>query len=248
LGRFNSTNAEDYQLGHGISTTAEVFHRIGNDTLSFAPAIGGYAEWMDHDRVQRRYRYRDRWYHGLQPYRRTRLVEPFLLLCLLPACPAEQRGRTHHPDPHRIVVGPYVQHQQLKTFKMNTKNLGIIATMASPSQRARRMRRHQAPSNSTPTPTTGTVNMAFNLYVGNNVLDMNTLYQDGAGHAIRFTKTKFYVSNVHLTDHDGNVLGHYEDKYILVDAANASNTFTLGTLAPAEVHGAEITLGSWHRM
>ena len=51
LGRFNSTNANDYQLGHGISTTAEVFHRFGSDTLSFAPAIGGYAEWMDHDRV-----------------------------------------------------------------------------------------------------------------------------------------------------------------------------------------------------
>lgn len=51
LARFNSANATGYQLGHGLSTTAEVFHRIGNDTLSFAPAIGGYAEWMDHDHV-----------------------------------------------------------------------------------------------------------------------------------------------------------------------------------------------------
>ncbi|HNU57941.1 MAG TPA: hypothetical protein PKN30_15225, partial [Flavobacteriales bacterium] len=24
----------------------------GNDTISFAPAIGGYAEWMAHDKVQ----------------------------------------------------------------------------------------------------------------------------------------------------------------------------------------------------
>jgi hypothetical protein len=54
---------------------------------------------------------------------------------------------------------------------------------------------------------------------------------------------KFYVSNVHLTDHEDNVLGHFEDTYILVDAANADNTFTLGSLAPAEVHHAEITLG-----
>lgn len=52
LARFNSANAAGYQLGHGISTTAEVFHRFGNDTLSFAPAIGGYAEWMAHDMVQ----------------------------------------------------------------------------------------------------------------------------------------------------------------------------------------------------
>lgn len=52
LGRFNSANAAHYQLGHGVSTTAEVFHRIGGDTLSFAPAIGGYTEWMDHDKVR----------------------------------------------------------------------------------------------------------------------------------------------------------------------------------------------------
>ncbi len=52
LGRFNTANAEGYQLGHGLSTTAEVFHRIGNDTLSFAPAIGAYAEWMGHDHVK----------------------------------------------------------------------------------------------------------------------------------------------------------------------------------------------------
>ncbi|HOY29833.1 MAG TPA: hypothetical protein PLR96_12730 [Flavobacteriales bacterium] len=49
LARFNSANSDGYQLGHGLSTTAEVFHRIGNDTLSFAPAIGGYMEWMAKD-------------------------------------------------------------------------------------------------------------------------------------------------------------------------------------------------------
>lgn len=51
LARINGANGAGYQLGHGVSTTAEVFHRIGNDTLSFAPAIGGYIEWMAHDRV-----------------------------------------------------------------------------------------------------------------------------------------------------------------------------------------------------
>ncbi len=51
LARINGANAEGYQLGHGLSTTAEVFHRFGNDTLSFAPAIGGYAEWMALDHV-----------------------------------------------------------------------------------------------------------------------------------------------------------------------------------------------------
>lgn len=49
LARFNSANGEGYQLGHGLSTTAEAFHRFGNDTISFAPAIGGYVEWMARD-------------------------------------------------------------------------------------------------------------------------------------------------------------------------------------------------------
>lgn len=51
LGRYNTANAAGYQLGHGLSSTAELFHRFGSDTLSFAPAIGGYAEWMAHDQV-----------------------------------------------------------------------------------------------------------------------------------------------------------------------------------------------------
>ncbi|MGV3636183.1 MAG: MbnP family protein [Flavobacteriales bacterium] len=126
---------------------------------------------------------------------------------------------------------------------MNTKNLAILAGLALAISACKKDEEAPAPSNTTPTPTNGTIDMAFNLYVGDEALDMNALYQDGAGHAIRFTKTKFYVSNVHVTDHDGNVLGHFEDTYILVDASNASNTFTLGTLAPAAVHGAEITLG-----
>lgn len=99
------------------------------------------------------------------------------------------------------------------------------------------------PPPSTPTSTPGTVNMAFNLYNGDSPLDLDALYQDGFGHAIKFSKVKFYVSNVHLTDHADNVLGHFEDSYILVDAANADNTFALGSLNPAEVHHAQITLG-----
>ncbi len=51
MARINGANAAGYQLGHGISTTAEVFHRFGSDTLSFAPAIGAYGEWMALDRV-----------------------------------------------------------------------------------------------------------------------------------------------------------------------------------------------------
>ena len=87
---------------------------------------------------------------------------------------------------------------------MNTRKILIIASMAIAITACKKDDEAPAPTPSTPSP--GTVDMAFNLYVGNNVLDLSTLYQDGAGHVIRFSKAKFYVSNVHLTDHDDNVL------------------------------------------
>ncbi len=52
LGRYNTANDRGYQLGHGLSLTGEVFHRFGTDTLSFAPVVGGYMEFMDHDAIQ----------------------------------------------------------------------------------------------------------------------------------------------------------------------------------------------------
>jgi len=124
---------------------------------------------------------------------------------------------------------------------MNTRTVVLIASVAFAITACKKD--EEAPTPTPATPTQGTVNMGFNLYVGTTMLNLNSLYQDGAGHAIRFAKAKFYVSNVHLTDHTDNVLGHFEDAYILVDASNTSNTFTLGALSPAEVHGAEITLG-----
>jgi hypothetical protein len=123
---------------------------------------------------------------------------------------------------------------------MNFKYLAILAALPIAFTACKKDEEAPAP---TPVPTTGTVNMAFNLFVGDSPLDLSANYQDGAGHAIKFTKVKFYVSNVHLMDDNEVVLGHYEDTYILVDASNVNNTFTLGSLSPAEVHGAEITFG-----
>ncbi|HQW05676.1 MAG: hypothetical protein IPH05_16905 [Flavobacteriales bacterium] len=52
LARFNGSNSVGYHLGNGFSSTTEVFHRFGTDTLSFAPALGAYGEWMGLDHVQ----------------------------------------------------------------------------------------------------------------------------------------------------------------------------------------------------
>lgn len=52
LARINGANADGYRMGHGLSTTAEVYHRFGGDSLSFAPVVGAYSEWMGYDRLQ----------------------------------------------------------------------------------------------------------------------------------------------------------------------------------------------------
>ncbi|MBL7952972.1 MAG: hypothetical protein JNM62_14785 [Flavobacteriales bacterium] len=126
---------------------------------------------------------------------------------------------------------------------MTSTKLAILASMAIAFTACKKDEEAPAPSGGGTAPTTGTAEISFNLYHGTVPFDLAALYNDGSGHAIRFSKVKFYVSNVHLTDHVDNVLAHFEDTYILVDAANADNTFTLGPLDPAEVHHAEITLG-----
>ncbi|HRH68542.1 MAG TPA: hypothetical protein PLB89_03450 [Flavobacteriales bacterium] len=45
VGRWNSANADGYQLGHGISTTAEGFHRFDiNEDWKVMPSLGVYHE------------------------------------------------------------------------------------------------------------------------------------------------------------------------------------------------------------
>lgn len=126
---------------------------------------------------------------------------------------------------------------------MNSRNFAIMAALAIAFTGCKKDEEAPPPAGGGTTPAQGTVRMAFNLYHGAEVFHLDSIYHDGAGHAIKFNKVKFYVSNVHVSDHADNVLGHFEDTYILVDAANAENTFTLGAIAPAEVHHAEITLG-----
>lgn len=123
---------------------------------------------------------------------------------------------------------------------MNTSKLGIIAAMALAITACKRDADTPSPSGSS---STGTIKMAFAFRHGPDALNLNATYQDGAGHAIRFTKVKFYVSNIHALDDADNILGHFEETYLLVDASSTNNTFTLGTLAPSSVRAAELNLG-----
>ena len=51
VGRYNGTNSNAYRLGHGLSTTVELFHRweLAKGKLKFIPSLGAYHEWAGRD-------------------------------------------------------------------------------------------------------------------------------------------------------------------------------------------------------
>lgn len=50
VARYNTANADAYQLGHGLSTTAELFRRYDiGDNWKIMPSIGVYHEWSGMD-------------------------------------------------------------------------------------------------------------------------------------------------------------------------------------------------------
>lgn len=89
---------------------------------------------------------------------------------------------------------------------------------------------------------TGTVRLSFSFVNGQDPFDINGTYHDGAGHAVRFSTLKFYVSNIHLSDDAGNSVGHFDQAW-LVDGAGSGEPFTLGTIPAAHVHEAHFHLG-----
>lgn len=95
----------------------------------------------------------------------------------------------------------------------------------------------------TPIPTTGTVKMSFSFTKNGAPFTLSDTVHDGAGHAVRFDKLKFYVSDIHLTDDALNTVGEFHGTVLLVDASAATSTFTLGSIAPAHIHEVHIALG-----
>jgi hypothetical protein len=85
--------------------------------------------------------------------------------------------------------------------------------------------------------------LSFNFVSGIVPFNINNMYTDGAGNAIRFSTLKFYVSDVHLMDDDDNVVGEFHDSYLLVDGASSSNVFDLGAMNAGHVHMINFSLG-----
>lgn len=92
-------------------------------------------------------------------------------------------------------------------------------------------------------PTQGSVSLSVEFTKGMMPFDFNAAHTDGAGNTIRFTTLKFYLSGAHLMDDDMSTVAEFNSTYMLVDAAAASNTFTLGSVDAGHIHELHLTMG-----
>ncbi|HQW86883.1 MAG TPA: hypothetical protein PLH93_06845 [Flavobacteriales bacterium] len=122
---------------------------------------------------------------------------------------------------------------------MNTQHLALVAALAVGFTACKKDDPEPTPT----TPTTGTVKLSFSFTKNGAPFTLSDVVQDGAGHAVKFDKLKFYVSDIHLTDDAMNTVGEFHGTVLLVDAAAATNTFTLGSIAPNHIHEVHIALG-----
>ncbi len=60
---------------------------------------------------------------------------------------------------------------------------------------------------------------------------------------MKLDQVRFFVSGTHAFDDEGNVLAHYEDVYLLVDAAHADTIFAIGAIHASHIHQFHFDLG-----
>ena len=125
---------------------------------------------------------------------------------------------------------------------MNTSKLALLALLALTFDSCKKDD-EEDPASTPPPATTGTVKLSFTFMNGSAPYDINTTIQDGAGHDVRLSDLKFYASDFHLMDDADVEVAEYHDVVLLADASATTNEFTLGTISPAHVHEAHISLG-----
>lgn len=99
------------------------------------------------------------------------------------------------------------------------------------------------PADQPPTNYTATIEMEFGFHYGVNDFDMNTTYNDGAGHAVQFTAIKFFVSDIHFHDDADVEVVAFHDTVLLLDGTIPEITYTLGSVTGTHIHAGEFSLG-----
>ena len=96
-----------------------------------------------------------------------------------------------------------------------------------------------------PEPSIRTVeqHLAVDLRYGGHTYELASIYTDAFGHAFKLDTIRFLLSGAHAVSDDGATLADYPDAYLLVDGADTSNDFTLGTLTSDHLHGIRFMIG-----
>lgn len=127
---------------------------------------------------------------------------------------------------------------------MKTSNIALIATMALAFAACKKDEATPPTNNGGGgTPTTATVKLSYSFVVGTAPFDPTVSFVDGNGLNVRITKLKFYAHDVHLTDDAGGTVAEFHDGIVLVNALDATNEFTLGTMNPGHVHNVAFAFG-----
>ncbi|MBX2973603.1 MAG: hypothetical protein KF797_10900 [Flavobacteriales bacterium] len=124
---------------------------------------------------------------------------------------------------------------------MNTNNILLIAGLAVALAACKKDKETPAPT--APVATTAAVKLSYTFVHGATPFDPAVPFTDADGRSVRITKLKFYAHDIHLVNDEHTTVAEFHDSIVLVNALNASNEFSLGTMAPGHVHEAEMAFG-----
>lgn len=124
---------------------------------------------------------------------------------------------------------------------MNTGKLALLALMALSLPACKKEKEEAQDQGGGTAP--ANVNVRFNFMHGLNAFDINGIYADGMGHAIQFTTLKFYASDFHLLNDNGDAVAEFHDEVVLFDGATPNASFDLGTMNAGHIHEVHFNLG-----
>ena len=85
--------------------------------------------------------------------------------------------------------------------------------------------------------------LAFVFKYGTHSYELASEYTDHLGHLYKLDRLRFLLSDMDVVDDGSVVLATYPGLQLLVDAAQPSNNFALGTLTAAHAHKIRFTMG-----
>lgn len=88
-----------------------------------------------------------------------------------------------------------------------------------------------------------TVRLAFHFKLGENPYTLDSVLTDGAGHKVKLSQVRFFISGAHTINDESVVVGEFPDAYLLLDASQATNDFELGEMEVNHIHEVQFDLG-----